>query len=324
VLRRRSLVPLALATGLADKASAQTARQARIGVMWPTPDSMQPLFDAFAAGLAESGFVIGRDVLVEIRYHDGDVERMAAQAAELAAMKVDVIYAPTTENALAAKKATSTIPIVFAGPADPVGVGLVASLAHPGGNITGMSSQHLELGFKQLQYVLQAIPDITRLAILFHPANPTQQVVIGRFRQLAEPQKIEITAISATVPGDIEPAFDRMAAVAAQALMVLDSPFAFVNRARLIELATQHKLPNSWGWPYYVQAGGLMSYGPFATDIVRGGGAYVARILRGASPGDLPIQQPTRFQLVVSQRAARAIGLVLPETFLAAADEVIE
>jgi putative ABC transport system substrate-binding protein len=325
-IRRRSLVSLALASGTVGKASAQTDRQARIGMMATAPPapSTQPLFDAFTAGLAENGLVVGRDVTLEYRYHGGDPARMADVAEELAAMKVDVIFAAATQQALAAKKATAIIPIVFAGPGDPVGAGLVASLAHPGGNITGVSSQGVDLATKQLQYMLQAVPGATRVAVLLQPGNPPHDTGIKQLRQQGELKKIEITAIPALVPGDIEPAFDRVTALEAEALIVFDGPFASVNRAHLIELATSRKLPNLWQWRYYVQQGALMSFGPLLPDMIRRAAGYAARILKGAHPGDLPVEQPTRFELVINLRTAKALGLTVPPSLLAAADKVIE
>jgi putative ABC transport system substrate-binding protein len=325
-IRRRTLFALALASGLATRASAQDRRIPRIGMMFTSPvgPPTQQYFDALVAGLTENGFVPERDVVLDIRVHRGDPERMARVVAELVASGVDVIYAPSTSDALAAKKATSTIPIVFAGPGDPVGSGLVASLAHPGGNVTGVSSQGVDLAPKQLQYLMQAIPDARRIVVLFQPGNPPHEAGMAQLRQMGAALKIEITPVAAQEPADITPAFQRIAVLKSDALIIFDSPFAYANRAQIVGLAMSHRLPTMCQSPVYLQHNALMSFGPRLTEIVHLAASFLARILRGANPRDLPVEQPTRFELVVNLRAAKTLGLSLPVSFLAGADEVME
>jgi putative ABC transport system substrate-binding protein len=310
--------------GLASAADAQRpASPRRIGVLlvgW-SPESKEA--QQFRKGLLDAGYAEGRDVVIEWRSANGDFDLIPRLAAALVQRKVDVIVVDGTPAARAAVQATSTIPIVMALVADPVGAGLVASLAHPGGNITGLSQMIPELGAKRLQLLREAIPRVTRVAVLWNPATPYHPTMIENLKAVAPSLSIELSFVPAQTPEQLGPAFSAVSRAHAQALYVIDDPFFMVHRATLYKLASKARLPGIYGARQLVDAGGLMSYGTDPGDLFRRAAGYVDKILKGAKPGDLPIEQPTKFELVVNLKTARALGITIPESILLQANEVI-
>lgn len=306
------------------KADAQQpASPRRIGVLLVgfSPESKEA--QAFRQGLRDAGYAEGRDVVIEWRSANGDYARVPELAADLVQRKVDVIVADITFATQAVKHATSTIPIVMALVADPVGSGLVASLAHPGGNATGLSIMLAELSAKRLQLLKEAIPRLARVAVLWNPATPYHSKAVEDLKAVAPSLAIELNFVSVRTPEQFGPAFSAVSGAHAQALYVLDAPLFFTHRTTLLKLASKARLPVISGEKHFADAGGLMSYGANYANQMRRSAGYVDKILKGAKPGDLPIEQPTKFELVVNLKTARALGLTIPESILVQADEVI-
>jgi len=278
---------------------------------------------AFVQRLRELGWMEGRNVAIEVRWAEGRRERFAEIAAELVRLKVDVIVTYATPPVLAAKQATSVIPIVFASAADPVGTGLVASLARPGGNVTGLSNQQPDTAAKRLELLREVVPGLGRLAILGNVGNPAVVLDMREVQTAARTLSLEVTTFEIRRAEDIAPAFEALTS-RAHALYVAGDPLVNTNRIRINSLALGARLPTMHGYREYVEAGGLMSYGPNVPDQYRRAADYADRILRGAKPGDIPIEQPTKFDLVINLTTAKALGLKVPESFLLRADEVIE
>ena len=290
--------------------------------MYFSPESKEA--QAFRQGLRDAGYVEGRDLVIEWRSANGDYARVPQLAADLVQRKVDVIVVDTTVAAQAVKRATSTIPIVMALVADPVGSGLVASLAHPGGNVTGLSVMTSELSPKRLQMLKEAIPRVARVAVLWNPDTPFHTKAIEELKAAAPSLSIELNFVSARTPEEIGPAFSAVSRAHAQALYVLGAPLFKTHRTTLLKLASKVRLPTIYTERDFPEEGGLMSYGPNLADVYRRAAGYVDKILKGAKPGDLPIEQPTRFELVVNLKTARTLGLTIPESILVRADEVIK
>jgi putative ABC transport system substrate-binding protein len=278
---------------------------------------------AFQQGLQDAGYVDGRDVVIEWRSADGDYARLPALAADLVQRKVDIIFADTTLATRAVKDATSSIPTVFALPGDPVGSGLVASLAHPGGNITGLSTMLVDLAAKQLQLLKEAIPRLTRVAVLWNPDQLWHPRAIEELKAAAPSLSIQLSFVGARTPADFGPAFSAIRRTNAKALYLPDAPLFFAHRTPLLELASKARLPSIHSERNWVEEGALMSYGANYPDQFRRAAAYVDKILKGAKPGDLPIEQPTKFELVVNMKTAKALGIKIPESIMLQADEVI-
>jgi putative ABC transport system substrate-binding protein len=275
--------------------------------------------------LRELGWIEGRNIAVEYRWGEGHNERYAEIAAEFVRLKVDVIVTNSTEAVLAAKEATSVIPIVFAAAADPVGTSLVASLARPGGNVTGLSIQMTDLAGKRLELLREVVPGLRRLAIMGVVDNPGAVLEMREVQATAGALGLEVAPSEIRRAEDIVPAFDALKGPArADALFVSAAPLLTTYRIRINTLALGARLPTMHGLREYVEAGGLMSYGPNFPDLFRRAADYVDKILRGAKPGDIPVQQPTKFDLVINLTTAKIIGLTIPEAFLLRADEVIE
>ena len=309
-------------SGLAANAQQPDAPR-RIGVLvGVSPESKEPL-QGFRQGLRDAGYAEERDVVIEWRYANGHYEEIPQLAADLVERKVDVIVVDATPAARATLRATSTIPIVMAAVADPVGSGLVASLAHPGGNITGLSLMMTDLTAKRLQLLKEAIPRAARVAILWNPDTPPHRNVIQELKAVAPSLSIELTFVSVRRPEEFDAAFSAASRVRARALYVIEDPFFLVHRPTLLKLASKARLPAMYGLRQFVDAGGLISYGANASDLFRRSAGYVDRILKGAKPADLPIEQPTKFELVVNLKTARALGITMPESILLRADEVI-
>jgi ABC-type uncharacterized transport system substrate-binding protein len=279
---------------------------------------------AFVQRLHELGWAEGGNVVIEYRWPEGRNDRVAEIAVELVRIKVDVIVTTGTPGALAAQQATSVIPVVMTTVADPVGSGLVASLARPGGNITGLSLQQADLAGKRLELLREVIPALRRLAILANVSNPNAVPEMGQVQAAARTLGLEVAVFEIRRAEDIAPAFEALIKDRSEALYVVGDALLTTNRIRINTLALGARLPTSCATREFVEVGGLMSYGPNFPDLFRRSADYVDKILRGAKPSDLPIEQPTKFDLVINLIAAKALGLTVPPTLLARADEVIE
>jgi putative ABC transport system substrate-binding protein len=306
----------------------QPTRVPRIGLLSLNLAPSPHLREAFRQGLRDLGYVEGRNVVIEYRDAEGKPERLPALAAELVALKVDVIVTGGgTPTALAAKQATKTIPIVFASAPDPVTDGLVTSLARPGGNVTGSSNLNPELVGKCLEQLKQAVPGVSRVAVLWQPgavSERTEKDMLKAADVGARALGVRLQFVEARVPGDIDRAFSKMTGERADALTVLPSAMLFTERRRVVDLAAKNRLPAVYAQREFVDAGGLMSYGPNLADLFRHAATYVDKILKGAKPGDLPVEQPTKFELVINLKTAKAIGLTIPQSLLGRADEVMQ
>jgi putative ABC transport system substrate-binding protein len=326
--RRETIIAL-VALGAAPLAAEaqQAAKVARIGYLSPNLAASPHNHEAFRQGLRDLGYVEGRNVVIEYRNAEGKLERLPALAAELVALKVDVIVAPNTPAAVAAKQAAKTIPIVFAVAGDPVGSGLVTSLARPGGNVTGLSNLALELVGKCLEQLKQAIPGVSRIAVLWHPGvfpESTEKDLLKAAEVAARALGVRPQFVEARGPEDFDRAFSDMTSARAGALTVLPSNMFISERRRLVDVAAKNRLPTVYPWREFVDAGGLMSYGPNYDDLFRRAAIYVDKILKGAKPGDLSVEQPTKFELVINLKTAKDLGLTIPQSVLGRADEVIQ
>jgi putative tryptophan/tyrosine transport system substrate-binding protein len=277
---------------------------------------------AFHQGLTETGYVEGQNVAIEYRSAEGHYDRLPALVAELVDRKVDVIVT-VGPGVQAAKTATSTIPIVFIS-GDPVGSGLVASLARPGGNLTGVSILTVEMMPKRLELLSELVPQASMIALLVNPNNPTTEGVIRDVQDAARAKGVQLRVLKASTEGEIDRAFATLVQLRASALVVGPDPFFNSQREQLVALAARHAVPAIYPWRELAEVGGLITYGPGLTAASRQAGIYVGKILNGAKPADLPVQQPTTFELVVNLNTAKALGLTVPPSILARADEVIE
>jgi len=288
-----------------------------------TPAGQSQLTAAFVQRLRELGWIEGRTVAIEYRWAEGRSERFAEFAAEFVRLKVDVILTHNTPPVLAAKQATSVIPIVFATAADPVSTGVVASLARPGGNVTGLSSQTTDLAGKRIELLREVVPGLRRFAILANPENSYVILEVREVQAAARTLGLEVALFEIRRAEDITPAFEGLKG-GVEALYILPDPLLFTNRLRINTLALGARLPTMHSLREYVEASGLISYGPNWRDQWRRAADYVDKILRGAKPADIPVEQPTKFDLVINLTTAKALGLEVPPTLLARADEVIE
>ena len=325
---RRQIVRIALTAfllGVSFPAGAQQLEKIpRVGVLWPfLPTVGPPLAEAFQQGLSHLGYVGGRNIAIAYRYSNGNDSYLANLAAELVRLKVEIIFAPTTTAALAAKYATSEIPIITATAADPVGSGLVGSLARPGGNVTGLSLlASLEISGKQLELIKETLPKVTHVAVLADPASPPTAGLLKEAEQAARPLGVQLRIFEARNPNELEGAFPEIKKEHADALVVIAAPFIGSN-PRIVSFATSSRLPAMYPYTEAVDAGGLMSYGPNRSDLFRRAAGYVDKILKGAKSADLPVEQPTKFELVINLKTAKQIGLTIPPNVLARADRVI-
>jgi ABC-type uncharacterized transport system substrate-binding protein len=278
---------------------------------------------ALVQRLGELGWIDGRTVAIQYRWADGQDERLAAIAAEFVRIKVDVIVTHSAGPVIAAKKATAVIPIVFATAAEPLRLGLVANLAHPGSNVTGLSSQSNESAGKRLELLRELVPSLRRLAIMVNADGPAAMLEMADTERTAHALGLEVITSKIRGARDIVPAFEALKG-RADALFVPPEPLALTNRARINILAAAARLPAIYGFREYVEAGGLMSYGANLPDQFRRAGDYVDKILRGTKPGDIPVEQPTKFDFIINLTTAKALGLEIAPTLLARADEVIE
>jgi len=306
-------------------AHAQQAEKLRaIGYLNPGSGPPAPGITALFDALAELGWIEGKNVVFERRYAENRLERLPELAAELVRLNVDVIVAIGTPGPLAAKRATSTIPIVMAAAGDPLGSGLVASLARPGGNVTGMSLMAPDLGGKRLELLKEILPRLARVAVLWNAANPYPAIVFKETQAAGRTLGIEVQSLEVRGPDDFDSAFEAARKQRPDALITVEDPLTFTYQKRIADFAVADQLPSLHGLRGDVVAGGLMSYGANIADLFRRAAGYVDKILKGAKPADLPVEQPTRFELVINLKTARALGLAIPPTLLARADEVIE
>ena len=322
--RRELMLLLAGAMTAARTLRAQQKPMPVIGYLGSeSPGPMAPLVAAFLQGLSETGYVDGQNVAIEYRWAEGDYDRLPALAADLVRRKVDVVATLGIPSALAAKSATSTIPIVFA-VGDAVERGLVASLARPGGNLTGVSLLNVELTSKRLELISELVPQAGVIALLVNPNNPNTERTIRDMEEAARAKGVQLNILKAGTESEIDAAFAALVQLPAGALVVVGDPLFINRREQLVALASRHAVPAIYAFREYAAAGGLISYGTSFTAAYRQLGTYAGKILKGAKPADLPVQQPTTFELVVNLNTAKELGLTVPPSILARADEVIE
>jgi len=321
-VRRRKFITLLVSATFAGSPvarSQQPAKRPTIGYLGPATLDSQRLA-AFVKRLRDLGWIEGRTIAIEFRWSEGRNERLAETAAELVRLKMDVIVTSATLPSVAVKQATSAIPIVFAAVADPVGAGVVESLARPGGNATGLSLQQSDAAGKRIELLREVVPNLRRLAITYNGGNPLDM------REAQEATRVlGLEAVTSDIrrPEDITPAFDALKG-RVEAIYVCNDPLAITNRVRINTLALVMRLPTMFGAREFVEVGGVMSYGPNLSELYRRAAELVDKILRGAKPADLPVEQPTKFDLIFNLTTAKALGLTIPPMVLARADEVIE
>jgi putative tryptophan/tyrosine transport system substrate-binding protein len=305
----------------------QPARVHRIGVLmnlaFDDPEG-QARVAAFMQGLQEWGWAVGRNVRVDLRWGAGDAQRFRAYADELVALGPDILLASGATTVAPLQQATRTVPIVFVNVTDPVGASIVESLARPGGNVTGFALFEFGISAKWIELLKELSPRLTRVGILRDPINPAAMGLLGAIQSVAPSFGVELRPIAVRDPSEIERAFAAFAQTSIGGVIVLTGGAALVHRASIITLAAQHRLPAVYAFRYHVVDGGLISYGPNTVDPFRRAAGYVDRILKGEKPADLPVQAPTKYELVINLKTAKALGLEMPATLLARADEVIE
>src|SRR5262245_34525937 len=324
--RRQFITLLGGAAAWPLVARAQQSAMPVIGFVHnASPDVVADRLRAFRQGLKETGFIEGENVTIEYRWADNEIDRLPALATELVRRQVAVIVAGTTSAAFAAKTATTTVPIVFSSPRDPVGLGLVASLARPEGNLTGINWFASELAAKRLELLQELVPGAARVALVVEPASGRMtEATVRDVEAAARAMRLQIRVLNANTSREIDTAFATFASERPDALFVGDSALFNARRVQLAHWATHHRVPATYPGRQYVEAGGLMSYGASLTDASRQMGVYAGRILKGSKPADLPVMQSTKFELVINHQTARMLGLEIPSSLLARADEVIE
>jgi putative ABC transport system substrate-binding protein len=327
-MRRREFITLigGVAAGWPLAARAQQPGKVyRIGFLGNSTAALEAnLVGPFRDGLRDRGYVEGRDIVIEYRWADGRYERFPALIAELIALKVDAIVTAGTPASLAVKNATTTIPLVMVAVGDPVATGLVASLARPGGNITGLSSMSVEMEGKRLELLREVIPKTSHIAVLWNAASPVQVIEEGEVRAAAHVLGMKMLSLGVRTREEIDDALAAIIRERPDAFLVLADRLFLHHRTRIMDFAAQHRLPGVHAYRELVEAGGLMSYGPSYADMHRRAAMYVDKILKGAKPSDLPVERPAKFELVVNLKAAKALGITMPLPLLARADEVIE
>jgi ABC-type uncharacterized transport system substrate-binding protein len=309
-------------------AQAQEAKVARVGFLaGGRPGDPNPASDAFRQGLRDLGYVEGRNIVLEYRFAEGRIDRYPELVAELVRLPVDVIVAPGTAAAQAARKATASIPIVIVLPGNPIGDGLIRSFARPGGNVTGTTSVSLEIGGKYLELLREAVPTLSRVAVLWNPLTPPHPKMVKETEAAGRTLGLTVQPVSAGRPDEIAGAFAAMARGRAEGLIVLSDPMfdgSRRERMRIADFVSKARIPTMYSRRELAQEGGLMSYGPSQPDLFRRATVYVDKILKGAKPADLPVEQPTRFELVINLKTAKTLGLTIPPSVLARADEIIQ
>jgi putative ABC transport system substrate-binding protein len=317
---------VAISTLVAQQtAGAQSTRNApRLGYLG-SGSPASGFHEQFQQGLRELGWVVGQNVHIEYRFADGRYERLPELAAELVRLNVEIIVAQPTASSLAAKNATRTIPIVMINAGDPVGIGLVASLARPAGNVTGTAyTVGSETFRKGLELLKEGVPNARRIAVLSNPANPAQALAVSNLKDAAQRLGLRLLFLEARAPDEFAGAFAEIAKERADALLVVAESLFVLHRTPLAELALKHRVPTMYGISENVAAGGLISYGPSLSHASRRAATFVDKILKGAKPADLPVEQPTKFELVINLKTAKALGLAMPPSLLLRADHVIE
>ena len=309
---------------LAPLAEAQSARQVwRIGYLGTSSPALEPnLVNAFRQGLREFGHIEGQDIVIEYRWAEGKYDRFPELAAELVRLKVDVILTAGTPGALAAKQATRTIPIVMAVVADALAYQLVASLAQPGGNVTGLSTLARDLQGKQLEFLKEIVPRLSRIAVLVNPSNPFNDV-LGR-EQVQQALRLKLELFEVKAAEEFEAVFAAIARQRSDAFFMIADRFLLAHRARIVAFAARQRLPGMYPYKEFVEAGGLVSYAPSYPEMFRRSATYVDKILKGAKPADLPVEQPTKFELIINLKTAKALRLTIPQSILLRADQIIE
>jgi putative tryptophan/tyrosine transport system substrate-binding protein len=326
-MKRREFITLlggAAAAWPVGARAQQAAKVPRIGYLALGPASARiGWVKALRSGLRDLGYVEGRNIVIEFRWADG-VDQLPQLAAELVQMEVDVIFAPTSTYVEAAQRATKTIPIVFANHADPVGIGHVASLGHPGGNSTGLTMLLTDLSAKELQMLKEVVPQATRIGVLWNPTTPSHPAAVHAVEAAGEKLRIALHIVPVRTVDDFDPAFETMTRERVGGFLDIVSPLSFSHRAALAALALKHRLPGAFGFREFVDMGGLISYGADVNDLHRRAAVYIDKILKGIKPANLPVEQASKYQLVINLKTARALGLEVPPMLLALADEVIE
>jgi putative ABC transport system substrate-binding protein len=304
---------------------AQQKAMPVIGYLGPTsPASAAPLVTAFREGLNEMGYVEGQTVMIEYRWAEGNYDRLSVLAADLIGRHVDVIAAQSTLSAHAAKRTTSTTPIVFSSGADPVSAGLIVSLARPGGNLTGVSFLTVELIAKRLELLSELVPRARVIPLLVNPGITAAELLIKGVQEAANAKGVQLPIVNAATEAEIDAAFSSLVQRQADALIVGTDPFFVARREQLVGLAAHYRLPAAYDGRLYAEAGGLISYGTDLTSVNRLHGIYVGKVLKGAKPGDLPVQQPTKFELIINLKTANTLALRVPQSMLQRATDVIE
>ena len=328
-MRRRdfiSLIGSAAATWpIAARAQQQSGKIPHVGWLVPgTRDNQEPLLEEYRRGMRELGYVEGRTVETEYLYADAQFDRLPGLAQRLVEHKVDVIVTVSTPPILAAKRATSSIPIVFAASSDPIETGVVTSLARPGGNATGLSLMSSELSAKRLELIHTLVPRVSRIAVLWDSSNPGMALRVRETKAAAERSKVGFLDAGAHDLDGLEAIFAELSKRPPEAMVVTTEPFTRQHRARILDFMTRNAIPCMYEDGRFVEEGGLMSYGPNVPDLFRRAAVYVDKIIKGAKPADLPVEQPTKFELVINLKTAKALGVEVPHAMLVAADEVIE
>jgi putative tryptophan/tyrosine transport system substrate-binding protein len=311
-----------LAGPLTAGAQYRAGKVSRVGIL-NSDLGQNARVDEFRDGLRKLGYVEGQNLLITYRWADGRLDRLPALADDLLASHVDAIVA-IGASVWAAKRQTSTVPIVMAFSGDPVGTGMVSNLARPGGNITGLSFMSSDLAAKRLELLKQTFPGTARVGVLYLPAEVSTVPELRETEAAARTVNVTLQRLEVRQPDDLEPLFAKAIRERADAMLVFAHAFAFTHRDRIVDLAARQRLPTMFGWREFVDVGGLMSYGPNVHAMLRRAASYVDRILKGAKPADLPIEQPTKFELIINLKTAKALGLTIPQSVLLRADQVIE
>ena len=318
------LATFVLLVGVVGTAEAQQKKAPRIGYLSALSPSATARVEAFRQGLRELGYIEGQNIVIEYRFAEGKLDQVPRNAAELVRLKVDVVVTAGSTDTAAARKATATIPIVMTQDNDPVGSGFVTALARPGGNITGLTNISSELSGKRLELLKEVIPRLSRVVIFGNAANPGNAQALKETEDAARAMGIKLQHLEVRKLDDIENAFNAASKEQSQAIMILPNPVASAHLKQVVELAVKGRLPAMYFRREYVESGGLMSYAASITDLDRRAAIYVDKILKGAKPADLPVEQPTKFELVINLKAAKQIGLTIPPNVLARADKVIK
>jgi putative tryptophan/tyrosine transport system substrate-binding protein len=301
------------------------ARVARIGLLSPfSSANAGPWHEAFRLGLRDLGWVEGKNISIEYRYADGKVERLEQLAAGLSDLKVNVIVVSVQTDALAAQKVIRTIPVIMASPGDPVAIGLVASLARPGGNITGLTQMAPELSGKRLELLKDMVPKLSRVAVLWNPTGGTSPFSWKELQAPARQLGLQLQSLEVSTADEFDAAFAAMTKASPGALLVFSNPLMITHMKRIVDFAAKSRIPSMYQFSEYVEAGGLVAYGPDRDDMFRRAATFVDEILKGAKPADLPVEQPTIFELVINGKTAKALGLAIPQALLISANQVIE